>query len=108
MNILDAMSLRDLTRIDPFSLAIFSFSFLFISHCPGASIRACRSLNRHIVALEPEPDLYEEVLLPLIPAPEEVESSERREPDPLVPRKRTSQTDDDEVEKKVAPRRKCK
>lgn len=108
MQYLEAMSLRELTRLYTFVQALLPIHFVFISHCPGASIQACRSLNRHIVALEPERDLYEEVLLPLLPSSEEVESSERREPDPPHQRKRTSQADDDEVEKKIAPKRKYK
>ena len=47
---------------------------VFLSPFSGASIRACLSLNRHVVALEPKVELYEEVLLPLIPVSKEVDS----------------------------------
>jgi len=57
--------------------------------------------------LEPEVELYEEVLLPLIPASEEVSSESRQEPEPQQQRKRSTLRDDEEVEKKNAPKRKC-
>lgn len=31
----------------------------------GASVKACKGLDRHVVALESEKAIYEEVLLPL-------------------------------------------
>ena len=73
----------------------------------GASITACRSLNRHVVALEPEVQLYDEILLPLILASEEVESESKREPESQHQRKRSTLGEDEEVERKTAPKRKC-
>jgi hypothetical protein len=83
--------------------SFLSIYLVFLSPCSGASIRACRSLNRHVVALEPELELYEEVLLPLIPASEEVDSESRRDPSPTQHKKRSTHFDDEEVEKKSAP-----
>lgn len=44
---------------------------LFIS---GASVRASKSLHRHIIAFEYDSILYKEVLVPLLPQAEEVQS----------------------------------
>ena len=52
-------------------------------------------------------ELYEEVLLPLILASEEVDSKSRRDPSPTQHRKRSTHFDDEEVEKKSVPKRKC-
>jgi hypothetical protein len=38
----------------------------FLLYCAGASIRAARACNRHIVALESDSKLFAEVLKPLI------------------------------------------
>jgi hypothetical protein len=57
--------------------------------------------------LEPEVELYDEILLPLIPASEEVDSESRREPESQQLRKRSTHGDDEEVERKSAPKRKC-
>ena len=56
--------------------------------CAGSSIRACRSLGRHIVALEPDVELFEQVLVPLLPTLEEKSSDSRRDPSPPQQRKR--------------------
>ena len=74
---------------------------VFLSPCSGASIKTCWSLNQHVVALEPELELYEEVLLPLILASEEVDFESRQDPSPTQPRKHSTHFDDEEVEKKV-------
>lgn len=65
-------------------------------------------MNRHVIALEPDLELYEEVLVPLLPVSDEVESESRQEPSSPQSRKRPRHLDDDEVEKKTAPKRKCK
>ena len=44
---------------------------LFIS---GASVRASKSLHRHIIAFEYDNILYKEVLVPLLPQAEAVQS----------------------------------
>ena len=76
--------------------------------CAGSSIRACRSLGRHIVVLESDVELFEQVLVPLLPTSEEKSSDSRRDPSPPQQRKRPPHVEDDEVEKKSAPKRKCK
>ena len=73
----------------------------------GASIKACRSLNRHVIALEPELALYEEVLVPLMPPSNEGSSESHQDPEPIQQRKRPTHADDEEVDKKSAPKRKC-
>jgi hypothetical protein len=71
----------------------------------GASIRACKALYRHIIALETDTSLYHEVLvLLLLPLDEEEDS---RPPSPIV-KKRVASKHDDEPEAKKAPKRTCK
>lgn len=72
----------------------------------GASIRACQCLHRHVIALESDKPLYEEVLLPLLP-PTEVQSGKVPKPSPPNAKKRFADFDD-EPEKKSAPKRSCK
>jgi hypothetical protein len=75
--------------------------------CEGASIKACKALKRHILALEEDLGLVEEVLQPLIPLVVEVQPT-------IIPsvsessRKRPLEVDDDEPEVKTAPKRRCK
>ena len=76
--------------------------------CAGSSIRACCSLGRHIVALEPDVELFEQVLVPLLPTPEEKSSDNRRDLSPPQQHKRPPHVEDNEVKKKSAPKRKCK
>ena len=76
--------------------------------CAGSSIRACRSLGCHIVALESDVELFEQILVPLLPTPEEKSSDSRRDPSPPQQHKRPPYVEDDEVEKKSAPKWKCK
>ena len=76
--------------------------------CAGSSILACRNLGRHIVALEPDVELFEQVLVPLLPTPEEKSSDSRRDPSPPQQRKRPPHVEEDEVKKKSAPKQKCK
>ena len=61
-----------------------------------------------MVALEPDMELFEEVLVPLLPIPEDKSSDSRRDPSPPQQRKRPPHVEDEEVEKKSAPKRKCK
>ena len=61
-----------------------------------------------MVALEPNVELFEEVLVPLLPTPEDKSSDSRRDPSPPQQRKRPPHVEDEEVEKKSAPKRKCK
>ena len=75
--------------------------------CASASIRACWSLSRHMVALEPNVALFEEILVPLLPISEEKEIDSRHKPSPAQQEKQPSHVDDDEVEKKSAPKREC-
>ena len=95
------MKLRVLTDF------FLSTYLVFLSPFSGASIRACWSLNRHVVALEPELELYDEVILFLILASEEVDSKSRQDPSPIQHRKHSTHFGDEEVEKKSAPKRKC-
>ena len=60
-----------------------------------------------MVALEPDVELFEEVLVPLLPTPEDKSSDSRRDPSPPQQRKRPPHVED-EVEKKSAPKRKYK
>lgn len=71
----------------------------------GASIRACKALYRHIIALEVDTSLYQEVFVPLLPPLDEEEDSR-----PLLPivKKRVASKHDDEPEVKKAPKRTCK
>jgi hypothetical protein len=71
----------------------------------GASIRACKALYRHIIALEADTSLYQEVLVPLLPPLDEEEDS--RPPSPII-KKRVASKHDDEPEAKKAPKRTCK
>ena len=61
-----------------------------------------------MVALEPDVELFEEVLVPLLPTPEGKSSDSRRDPSPPQQRKCPPHVEDEEVEKKSAPKRKCK
>lgn len=56
-----------LSSITFLSISGFLFPFFFNSPCSsaGASIRAARACNRHILALEADSNLYNEVLKPL-------------------------------------------
>ena len=73
--------------------------------CAGASIRASKSLRRHVIAFECDTTLYKQVLLPLLLSTEEVEST----PVPVAsPKKKRSVESDDEPERKTAPKRSCK
>ena len=81
---------------------------MWISICARASIRACQSLGGHVVALEPDVELFEEILVPLLPTPKEKDIDSRRDPSPAQQWKRPPHVDDEEVEKKSAPKQKCK
>ena len=61
-----------------------------------------------MVALEADVELFDEVLVPLLPTPKDKSSDSRRDPSPQQQRKRPSLVEDEEVEKKSAPKRKCK
>ena len=61
-----------------------------------------------MVALEADVELFDEVLVPPLPTPENKSSDSRRDPSPQQQRKRPSLVEDKEVEKKSAPKRKCK
>ena len=61
-----------------------------------------------MVALEPDVELFEEVLVSLLPTPEDKSNDSRRDPSPPQQRKRPPHVEDEEVEKKSAPKRKCK
>ena len=61
---------------------VISYSQPGFQMCAGSSIRACRSLGRHIVALEPDVELFEQVLVPLLPTPKDKSSDSRRDPSP--------------------------
>ena len=76
--------------------------------CAGSSIRACCSLGRHIVALEPDVELFEQVLVPLLPTLEDKSSDSRWDPSPPQQCKRPPHVEDEEVEKKSASKQKCK
>lgn len=69
----------------------------------GASIRACRGLYRHIVALEADEDLYQEVLVPYQSSDEE----DSPPPTPPSPPRRPPSKVIMEPEVKRAPKRKC-
>jgi hypothetical protein len=71
----------------------------------GASIRACKTLYRYIIALEADTSLYQEVLVPLIPPLDEEEDS--CPPSPIV-KKRVASKHDDEPEAKKTPKCTCK
>lgn len=73
---------------------------LFIS---GASIRACKGLFRHVVALEEDKDLYNEVLVPL---KQKSDESESPPPSPHL-MKRPASKFDASPEVKKAQKRKC-
>ena len=61
-----------------------------------------------MVALEPDVELFEEILVPLLPTPEEEDIDSQRDLSPAQQRKRPPHVEDEEVEKKSAPKRKCK
>ena len=61
-----------------------------------------------MVALEADVELFEEVLVPLLPTSEDKSSDSRRDPSPPQQRKQPLHVEDEEVEKKSAPKRKCK
>ena len=61
-----------------------------------------------MVVLEADVELFEEVLVPLLPTPEDNSSDSRRDLSPPQHRKRPPHVEDEEVEKKSAPKRKCK
>ena len=71
----------------------------------GASIRASKSLRRHVIGFESDTTLYNQVLFPLLPSAEEVESAPI--PVPSAKKKRAIDSDD-EPERKTAPKRSCK
>lgn len=71
--------------------------------CEGASIKACKALKCHILALEEDLGLVEEVLQPLISPTIEVQSTVA----PLVPEdswKRPLDVVDDEPVVKTTPK----
>ena len=53
-------------------------------------------------------ELFEEILVPLLPALEEKDIGSWRDPSPAQQRKRPPHVKDEEVEKKSAPKWKCK
>ena len=61
-----------------------------------------------MVALEPDVDLFEEILVPLLPTPEEKDINSRHDPFLAQQWKRPPNVKNEEVEKKRAPKRKCK
>ena len=61
-----------------------------------------------MVALEPDVELFEEILVPLLPTPKDKSSDSRRDPSPPQQWKRPLHVEDEEVEKKSAPKQKCK
>ena len=80
--------------------------YLLITICAGTSLLAGRSIGRHMVGLEADNALYNEVLVPLIthpPPPEPVI------PDPSgTPKKRPAPGFMDEPEVKRAPKQRRK
>jgi hypothetical protein len=44
-------------------------NLISISSCAGASIHACRRSGRHIVAMEEDPTIFNDILQPLIVDP---------------------------------------
>lgn len=75
---------------------------LFIS---GASVRASKSLHRHIIAFEYDSILYKEVLVHLLPQAEEVQSVKVTR---SSPKKKRPLENADEPEKKTVAKRACK
>ena len=75
---------------------------LFIS---GVSVRASKNLHRHIIAFEYDNILYKEVLVPLLPQTEEVQSVKviRSSPKNKHPLENAG-----EPEKKTVAKRACK
>ena len=66
-------------------------------------------MGRHVIGLEGDPTVFNEVLLPLLPQPEIVE--EDRVPSPMSKKRAASpedSDDDDVVEVKRATKRTCK
>ena len=61
-----------------------------------------------MVALEPDVELFEEILVPLLPTLEKKDIDSWHNPSPAQQWKQPPHVDDDEVEKKSAPKRKCK
>ena len=57
-----------------------------------------------MVVLEPDVELFEEVLVPLLPTPEDRSSDSRRDPSPPQQRKCPPHVEDEEVEKKECPK----
>ena len=53
-------------------------------------------------------ELFEEILVPLLPTPEEKSSDSQHDSSPPQQRKRPLHVEDKEVEKKSAPKQKCK
>jgi hypothetical protein len=49
-----------------FSSSLLIFSFQLNVHFLGAAIHACRVLDKHIVALEEDKDIFDAMLAPLI------------------------------------------
>ena len=75
---------------------------LFIS---GASVRASKSLHRHIIAFEYDSILYKEVLVSLLPQAEEVQSIKVTR---SSSKKKRPLENEDEPEKKTVAKRACK
>ena len=77
--------------------------------CAGSTVRAGLAMGRHVIGLEGDATLFNEVLLPMLPQPEIVE--EDRVPSPVSKKRAASPSDsddDDVVEVKRAPKRTCK
>ena len=75
---------------------------LFIS---GASVRASKSLHRHIIAFEYDSILYKEVLVVLLSQAEEVQSVKVKR---SSPKKKRPLENADEPEKKTVGKQACK
>ena len=94
-------------------ISFVSFISKVLSHLlswfSGATLRAGRELGRHVIGLEGDYSLFNEVLLPLLPQPEIAEEAN----DPSLVSKKRAPTpvdsdDDDVVEIKRASKRSCK
>ena len=73
----------------------------------GASIRACKAFKRHVLALEADKDLVDEVLCHLIPVSVEVDSIVADSVEDSS-RKGPLEINDDEPEIKTALKKACK
>jgi len=84
---------------------IYSYAVINLYYFSGASIRASKSLQHHIITFECDSILYEELLVPHLPQSQEVEFVKVTR---ISPKKKRPMENEDEPQRKTTAKQSCK